>query len=88
MTIREKSPTGKVAIKPRSVTLQVVLYSIYPVGCLALQDPRSDCSPGVSILCLGEIASLICSICLSVAARTISLSRSVPETHTSTILGH
>ena len=37
--------------------------------------------PGVSILWLGEVESLICNFYLSVAARTIVLSRSVPEIH-------
>ena len=37
--------------------------------------------PGVSMLWLGEIESLVCNFCLSVAAHKNCLSRSVPEIH-------
>ena len=36
--------------------------------------------PGVSLLCLGEIAYLFCCVCLNVAS-AVSLSRSSPEIH-------
>ena len=37
--------------------------------------------PGVSILLLGEVESLICNFCLRVAIVYNCLSRSVPEVH-------